>query len=159
MNTNFRLFLLNLDRHCSSLADIHDGNRKVTSSKYSPKFPNFVFNLESALIVSHDRFRPITHVHMIFLVQSHRRPHGKSRISFQMFEQAWRKKSIKTYFLKGKAHESGDCTEDQNEKKCNCTKANRTGKRIGGQTTQNGRECTKWSDTSYRSITEYRLAS
>ena len=26
-------------------------------------------------------------------------------------------KSIKTFFLKGKGHESGDCKEDQNEKK------------------------------------------
>ena len=28
-------------------------------------------------------------------------------------------------------------------KKCNYTKANQTGKRIGGQTTQNGRGCAK----------------
>ena len=29
-------------------------------------------------------------------------------------------------------------------KKCNCTKANRTGKRFGVQTTQNGLGCTKY---------------
>ena len=33
-----------------------------------------------------------------------------------MLKRAWHKKSIKTYFLKGKGHELGDVKEDQNEK-------------------------------------------
>ena len=67
-------------------------------------------------------------------------------------------KSIKTYFLKGKAHESGDCKEDQNEINATATKQIEQ-ENTSEATTKNGRECTKWSDTSYQSITEYRLAS
>ena len=125
--------------------EIHDGNRKVTSSKYSPNIFKFCFKFR---IDKNPKLKTITRP----IPTNHTWPHvfscpitliaGKSHISIK-YSRGHGAKSIKTFFLKGKAHESWNCREDQIEKKCNCTIANRTGKRIGGQTTQNGRGCTK----------------
>ena len=99
--------------------EIHDGNRKVTSSKYSPNIFKFCFKFK---IDKNRKLKTITRP----IPTNHTWPHvfscpitliaGKSHISIK-YSRGHGAKSIKTFFLKGKAHESWNCREDQIEKK------------------------------------------